>query len=224
MKESMEKVVYSSLTDAIITRKIAPGTQLIESTIADQLKVSRTPVRNAIRRLESDGFVKLVPNRGAFVIQPSLDEMVEAFQLRKELELIAVKEGFEQISAQQVHMMRELVSKEKQAFMDKDIRKYNAANKEFHLTLARAAANRFLTEFLDKILSQIDIYLLIYNAFHHIENNAEASWDEHMNLINLIEVKDKEAFQKELLKHLQFSLEELKMDSINYKPLHHLFP
>ena len=224
MKESMEKVVYSSLTEAIMTRKIAPGTQLIESTIAEQLKVSRTPVRNAIRKLEVDGFVRVVPNRGAFVIQPSLDEMIEAFQIRKELELIAVRDGFERISAEQVNTMKELVHIEKQAFMDKNIRGYNAANKEFHLTIAKAAGNRFLTEFLDKILSQIDIYLLIYNAFHHIEENTDTSWNEHNSLIQLIEAKEKEIFQTQLLKHLQFSLEELKVDSINYKPLHNLFP
>jgi DNA-binding GntR family transcriptional regulator len=222
-KKSMEQVVYDTLTDAIISRKIAPGTQLIETMISEQLKVSRTPIRNAIKRLEVDGFVNLIPNRGAFVIRPSIDEMVQAFHIRKELELIAVKDCFDLITKEHIDEMLKLVEKEKKAFEQKNVHGYIAANKEFHLSLARAGGNKFLIEFLSKILAQIDIYLLIYNAFNYLESHQSNSWEEHYALIDSLKAKDRKVFNEKLIEHLQFSLEELKIDSLNYQPLQELF-
>ncbi|MED1204409.1 GntR family transcriptional regulator [Heyndrickxia acidicola] len=222
-KKSMEQVVYNTLTNAIISRRLAPGTQLIETTIAEQLKVSRTPVRNAIRKLEQEGFVNVIPNKGAYVIQPSIEEMVQAFTIRQELELIAVKEGFHKVTEEQVREMDRLAKVEEAFFENITLQDYNRANREFHSTLAKASGNRFLIEFLNKILSQIDIYLLIYDAFHHFEQGSSHEWADHSALVEAVKQNDQNLFEERLINHLQYSLEELKVDIINYQPLQNLF-
>lgn len=223
MKKSMEQFVYTTITEAIVKRKLAPGTQLIEMSIAEQLNVSRTPVRNAIKRLENDGFINVIPNRGAFVIHPSLEEMAQAYFIRKELELISVREGFPLMTTHHTDKMSALIQQEKKALNESNIMAYLEINKQFHMVMANACGNKFLTDYLDKILNQIDLYLLIYNAIHELEKEFDTGWEEHTDLVEAIKTNDMEAYQSILIKHLDFSLEELKFNTMNYKPLANLF-
>jgi DNA-binding GntR family transcriptional regulator len=89
-KVSMEENVYNHIKKAILARKLAPGKQLVENNLSNSLGVSRTPIRNAIKRLSIEGLVDIIPNRGAFVTNPTKEEMIQAYELRAKLEYIAV--------------------------------------------------------------------------------------------------------------------------------------
>ena len=65
-RQTTERKVYTHLKDALLARKIAPGTQLVEQIISQKMAVSRTPIRHALKRLEAEGLVQIIPNRGAF--------------------------------------------------------------------------------------------------------------------------------------------------------------
>ncbi|KAJ51872.1 GntR family transcriptional regulator [Clostridium tetanomorphum DSM 665] len=151
IKRSMEEVVYETLKNAILNRSLAPGTQLIESTIADRMEVSRTPIRNAIKRLALEGFVTIIPNRGAFIIQPSLEEIIQAYKMREELECIAIKFGIDKIVEDDINILENLVKKELEALTKKDIIEYFSVNKKFHTMLALKSGNKYLIKFVNSI-------------------------------------------------------------------------
>ena len=135
-KKSMEQMVYETLKNAILNRTLAPGTQLIESTISEKMKVSRTPIRNAIKDLALEGVVTIIPNRGAFIIQPSVEEIVQAFRMREELECTAIKFGLDKIEKDDIEKLNNIIEEEFKALRDRNIFEYLAMNKEFHMMLA----------------------------------------------------------------------------------------
>jgi DNA-binding GntR family transcriptional regulator len=222
-KKSMERVVYDSLKSAILNRKIPPGNQLVENTIAEKLNVSRTPIRNAIKKLEAEGLVNITPNRGAFVIQPTLEEMIEAFEMRKELELIAVKHGLPHVQSSDIQRLNELIKREREAYEKQEINTYLSLNKEFHLFLAGKGGNRFLYDFLETIFNQINVYLLMYDVFNYSQLESENNCKEHEEIVELMAQQNEKKLLETLNEHLDNSLQELKIDKMQYQPLESLF-
>ena len=137
IRPSMEQLVYDKLKHSILHRQLAPGTQLVESTISERLQVSRTPIRNAIKKLASEGLINIIANRGAFVIQPSLDEITQAYEARIELECVAAKLSIERITKEDISNLKLLVEDERDAFRQKDMVKFIKANENFHMTLVK---------------------------------------------------------------------------------------
>ncbi|WP_125152373.1 GntR family transcriptional regulator [Clostridium rectalis] len=221
-KKSMEQVVYETLKEAILNRTLAPGIQLVESTISDRMKVSRTPIRNAIKRLYIDGFVTIIPNKGAFIIQPSVDEIIQAYKIRGELECIALRFGIDKLEKRDVNTLKGLVKKEVEQLKKQDIFKYFTINKEFHMMLARKSGNKYLIEFMEKIINQIIIYLLLYDAFYN-SSLQFPSINDHKQMIELIDKKDVKSLEVLIKDHIISSLNDLQIDKIKYKSLNEIF-
>jgi DNA-binding GntR family transcriptional regulator len=108
-KINSEDSVYQKLKTAIRKRYIRQGSQLVEVALAQQLGVSRTPVRSAIKRLEAEGLVNSIPNRGAFVITPTHREIKETFLVRAQLEIMATRLTATNITPEQVQELRQLI-------------------------------------------------------------------------------------------------------------------
>src|SRR5690625_1764258 len=134
-KISIHQFVYYKLKDAILTRRLAPGVQLVENTISQQLDVSRTPIRTAIKQLSDEGLAEIIPNKGAFVINPSNVEIQQAYELRKDLEVLALEKSINLFTKTDFAIMKDIVAKEKQAIFKKDLKNYLYYNKKFHMEL-----------------------------------------------------------------------------------------
>ncbi|UOY91307.1 GntR family transcriptional regulator [Ectobacillus sp. JY-23] len=218
-RKSMEQVVYETIKTAILAREIAPGTQLVENTISDKLKVSRTPIRNAIKKLQEEGLVTMVPNRGAFVMQPTRAEIMQAFEFRTELECMAVPLALQHVTKQDIAELKEMMIGEREAYKEKDILTYITINKAFHLFLAKRTGNKFLIETLDTLLRKINIYLILYGVFNYVSLDEVTNLQDHERMITFIEQKEGEALQYLIRMHLQTSLHELEIDKLQYKAL-----
>nr|WP_241393041.1 GntR family transcriptional regulator [Clostridium tetanomorphum] len=218
----MEEVVYETLKNAILNRSLAPGTQLIESTIADRMEVSRTPIRNAIKRLALEGFVTIIPNRGAFIIQPSLEEIIQAYKMREELECIAIKFGIDKIVEDDINILENLVKKELEALTKKDIIEYFSVNKKFHTMLALKSGNKYLIKFIESIINQINIYLILYDTFYNTDLQFP-SIEEHKKMIYFIKNKDCSNLQSLITNHINSGLNDLQIDKVQYKSLNDIF-
>ncbi len=116
VRRNSEEEVYLKLKNAIRKRYIKQGSQLVEVALAQQLGVSRTPVRSAIKRLEAEGLVNSIPNRGAFVITPTSKEIEETYMVRIELEQMAARLTAATITPKQVRALNQLIEKEKTIF------------------------------------------------------------------------------------------------------------
>ncbi len=99
----LRDVVFENLRDAIITQVLKPGERLMEIQLADEMGVSRTPVREAIRKLELEGLVVMVPRKGAYVAGVSMKDIHEVYEVRSALEMLAVTLAAERITDEELN-------------------------------------------------------------------------------------------------------------------------
>ena len=139
--------VYRQLKKQIIARCRQPGDRLREETIAKELDVSRTPVREAIRRLTAEGLATLIPNAGARLVRPTREEIVDTYEVREHLECLAARKAAASVTPEQLDALQSLIDEEERIFEEKNFEAYLDVNNRFHRTLAAASGNPVLAEF-----------------------------------------------------------------------------
>ncbi|ASN07295.1 GntR family transcriptional regulator [Virgibacillus necropolis] len=221
-KESMKQYIYSQLKEAILTRKLAPGKQLVENTISETLNVSRTPIRSAINLLAGEGLVDIVPNKGAFVTNPSKEEILQAYELRKSLEIMAAERSMNNLTEDDYIEMKSIVIKEKAALDNKDIVRYLDANKDFHMIFSKKCENKFLTEFIEKLIKQTSIYLLLFDVYFEDSSQQPYGYKEHLEIIDLFKQKNLSQLKNCLRNHFDHAIDNLNIHN-EYKKLDSIF-
>ncbi len=222
-KSSIEKTVYFRLRNAILKRQIAPGTQLVELTISKELDVSRTPIRNAIKLLSEEGMVDMIPNRGAFVANPTKSEVEQAYQLRLELELMAIRASLHKLDEEDFEEMCACMQEEKLALEAKDMDRYLKANKSFHMVAVKKAGNAFLAEFLGILMNKIDIYLMLFDSFFDDSPSTLRGPCEHLSIVEAMRGKRMEELERLVRIHVEHALESLRDQVREYKMPNELF-
>lgn len=179
---------YKELRRMIMNKEFKPGQRLPEMSLAEQLNVSRTPVREALRRLASEGLVVIIPNEGARLANPSKKEIEDTFEIRAYLECLAIEKAITRIRPLQICMLEEAIEKEENIFPEKDLEKYLEVNNAFHKTIAEASGNITLYELIVNILSRSFVYLVLFGSFFELEDNP--SLDEHMEIVKALKERD----------------------------------
>lgn len=205
-KTNSETAVYRKLKKAIRRRYIKQGSQLVEIALAQQLGVSRTPVRGAIKRLEAEGLVNTVPNRGAFVITPTQREIEETFRVRAQLEKMAVTLTSKTVTPAQLAELRQLVNAETAAFDESDLDLYYAVNDNLHLKIAEYSGNNVLHEYIKELLDKTRIYLILYDPFYKLEYSPTT---EHEAIIEALEAGDHVRAEQAVDAHIDSAINEL---------------
>jgi len=222
-KQSVEQLIYNTLKTAILSRKLAPGNQLVETAISNQLNVSRTPIRNAIRKLSGEGLVNNIPNKGAFVVNPTRDEIIQAYNLRKELEIIAVKDAITFLTESDFERMEQSIKNEDIALENKCLVDYLDSNKEFHMVIAERSENKYLLEFIEKLINQTNIYLILFDSFFEELSTTPKSPIGHALIISLLKKKDLPSLKETLSAHYEFAIESLALNEREYQNVDDLF-
>ncbi len=206
-KQNSENLVYLKIKTAIRKKYIKQGSQLVEVTLAQQLGVSRTPVRSAIKKLESEGLVKSITNRGAFVITPTKKEIEETFLVRAELECMAAKLTAAACTDSQIAELRKLIDFEQSIFNEQNIDKYYEANDNLHLKIADFSGNSILRIYIKELLEKARIYQILHDPFHKIEYSPTT---EHLDIVNAIAQHDPEKACIAIRKHINSSITGLQ--------------
>ena len=221
--KSMEEYVYKTLKDAILQRLLAPGTQLVELTISEKLHTSRTPVRNAMKKLAADGIINIIPNKGAFVISPSLDDILQAYEIRAELECMAMRLCIDDINEIDIAELKAIIDEENEATKMVDISKHLSSNKQFHMFFSRKYNNKFLIKYTEEIIDRINIYLRMHDKLYNVELNEISRNMEHKEIIDLTSKKQADKLDPLLRRHIATSLNDLQLKQNNYKSLSEIF-
>lgn len=211
-KVSMEEFVYNKLKNAIYKRYIRPNSKLVETAIAEQLGVSRTPVRAAIKKLVYDGFVQLKTNKGAYVIKPTIREIKDTFAVRTHLEEMSSYLAAKNIKEYQIHNLRELLEEEKKISKIKDLGEYYQFNDKFHLEIAKASGNKLLLQYVSDVISKTNIYLILFDPFYQMGINP--SIKEHLDIILALEKRNQKEAKEAMRIHLKSALEGMKLEEI----------
>ena len=217
-KTNSEVAVYQKLKTAIRKRYIKQGSQLVEIALANKLGVSRTPVRSAIKRLESEGLVHSIPNRGAFVITPTQKEISETFLVRAQLEKMATRLTAESITDIQKKALIKLLRDEEQVFDQNNPDKYYEANDNLHLKIAEYSGNLVLYNYVKELLDRTRIYLILYDPFFKFEYSPTT---EHQAIVNAIIVHNPDLACEALENHINSSISGL--ESAGHMPDDYLF-
>lgn len=147
--------LFSNLRKDILQGKLRQGEKLTEQQICDEYNVSRTPVREAFRQLELEGFIETIPNRGAFVVGFSPQDIQDMYELRKSYEVLAVKWAIERITKEEYEKLEESFEFMEFYTQKQDMEKMLNINMNFHELIYRASHNRMLYH----ILSSYQLYI-----------------------------------------------------------------
>ncbi len=199
--------VYQELRHRIITKQLKPGQRLPEVNIAVQMGVSRTPVREALRRLASEGLVLIIPNSGARLASPTRREMEDTYAVREQLECISVAIAATRISERNLRRLEDAILEEEKAFEEKNLELYLEVNENFHRIIADASGNRVLAEFVENILARTNAYVVFYDPFYDIVDNPSIS--QHKAIAQALKERDREKAVELMREHLKLSLYDL---------------
>jgi GntR family transcriptional regulator, rspAB operon transcriptional repressor len=147
--------LYYEIQKSILSNELEPNTKLTEQSICKQYNVSRTPVREAFRQLESDGLIENIPNRGAFVVGLSKRDISDLFDLRCLFEIQAVEWAIQRLTEEELDSLKETIDFMEFYTMKNDIEKVLSFNSSFHNTIYKATKDRML----QKTLATYQTYL-----------------------------------------------------------------
>lgn len=196
--------VYRELRHRIITKQVKAGQRLPEVNIAVQMGVSRTPVREALRRLESEGLVDIIPNSGARLAAPTKREVENAYVVREQLECLAVRLAAQAVAEKHFRRLDEAIVAEENAFQERNLELYLEINESFHRIIAEATGNRILATYVENILARTNVYIVFYDPFYEAERNPSIA--EHRALLQALRDHDGERAERLMREHLRTTI------------------
>ena len=149
--ELLNQKVYRVLKEAIIKGFLEPGTKLLESKIAEEMHVSRTPVREAMQKLVAEGFVKTTPNQTMVVTEVSLEDVKEVLQIRGVLEGLAASIAAKKINRQEIDELEKIVTQMSLYIIKKDLLSYCKVDDEFHDLILNICGNKWIIQIRDNL-------------------------------------------------------------------------
>ncbi|WP_319532733.1 GntR family transcriptional regulator [uncultured Cohaesibacter sp.] len=184
-KTTLTNAVYDLLRKAIIEQALKPGMRLPEDTVGEQFGVSRTIVRHALVRLENQGLVVTVRNRGAFVAEPSKEEAQHVFEVRRCLETEVIRLLCERMPASGYDLLEAHIRSE-QSVKGKDGPVSIRLAGEFHVLLAEMTGNDVLARFVSEVVLRCSLIMSLYARSH----SSDCAVDEHSQIVEAIRSGD----------------------------------
>lgn len=190
--------VYERLCEDIRAGVLAPGSRLREAEIAERLSVSRTPVREAIRRLEAEGLVDHLPRSGATVRRLDYSETMELYEMRTVLEGTAARLAARAASPVELEELQAINAEMRAA--DGQPERLVRLNRQFHRRLLEASRNRFLL----RAMATVENTLLILGASSmHLPERAVAAVAEHGEVLDALLIRDGAAAEAAMRRHME---------------------
>jgi DNA-binding GntR family transcriptional regulator len=179
----LREIVYEELKRQIMVGEIAPGTRMMEVELADEMGVSRTPVREAIRKLEKEGLVTIEPRRGAYASDISAKEMVDILEVRQDLEGMAAGIAAQKITEEGKEELERLVQVYKESVEKEDIEEIIANDEAFHKYIVSLSGNKTLIKMVSQVQELVLRFRYIYyEDFSRFRNQPT----EHQAIVDAI--------------------------------------
>ena len=203
----LRDVVFNTLRDAILTGKLVPGERLMENQLADKLGVSRTPVREALRMLELENLVELVPRKGAQVLDMSEKDITNILEVRSALEGLATSVACKKMSKEDLQQLKNMEVDFEKAVADNDVERFVDIDEDFHDLIFSATEN----DKLINIFRNLRIQLYRYRMAQAKNNETSMSTivAHHRSIIRAIENHDAEEGASIAQGHIKYQTESI---------------
>ena len=201
--QKISAAAYQALREKIISRELAPGQRLDLNRIEAQMGISRTPLKEALARLEMEGLIEILPRSGTYVTAPTPADIAESFDLRLALELFAVEIVAQTLGDSEIEQVRVLVRQLRQLAHSPDrdaiYPQYLALDRQFHGLLIALAGNRRLR----KVHQREDLHAQMARIrYHRSERDLGLAQTEHEELLRALEARDPQAARDVMRAHL----------------------
>ncbi|RDE19829.1 GntR family transcriptional regulator [Motiliproteus coralliicola] len=200
---SRSEHAYQQLRASIHSGQLEAGSRIREAELADRFGISRTPIREAIRRLESEGLVCSSTHKGMMVTQLDYQSVIELYQMRELLEGAAAAQTARLASDAELSALRNLLNAERQAAEQGAIQQQARINKTFHQALYQAAHNRYLIKSLGSLQ---DAMALLGSTTYQVGNRNADAIEEHETLMQALEARNPEQAEKIARAHIRAAL------------------
>lgn len=211
-KLSTGEQIYNQLRDEIMFLELLPGEFISEIETAARFGVSRTPIRDVFKRLENEGMLQIMPQKGTFVSLIDLRHLSDMMYMREKLELAVIKDIVESGSNTDLVKLRLLILKQKKLFEEEmsqmeRSKQFIIADNEFHSLIFNIVGK----DSLWKLISQTTPHYHRFRALNNLQNEKVLStlFDEHMHILTLLESKDKETLMGLYNRHIYGGVENM---------------
>lgn len=209
----LRDVVFNTLRQAILRGELKPGERLMEIQLANKLGVSRTPIREAIRKLELEGLVLMIPRKGAEVAEITEKSLRDVLEVRSALEELAVQIACENITEQEITELQEAAKEFKEILKTDDVTKIAGADVNFHDVIYLATDNQKLIQLLNNLREQMYRYRVEYLKRSEVYPQLVK---EHQEIIDAISQHQKKEASQIVRQHVDNQVEAV-INRINAK-------
>lgn len=197
--KSLRERVVNNIRRAIVAGALKPGTRLVETAIAEQMGISRAPVREAIRSLEQEGFVVSIPRKGSFITKLKRQDVEEIYVLRTALEGLAVKLAFPHMTPEDIDELEVIIGKMRQAAEENDLSQLVEWDHAFHRRIVENSHNKWLIRAWLNMSAQLRLFFSIKDQLY---DNPHDVVDTHFPIIEVLRGNDVEIAQDILAEHI----------------------
>ncbi len=199
--------VYQHLREAILTDQLPPGTELSEVALAQELGVSRGPIREAMGRLAAEGLVTVRPRRGSVVRSLTTDELIDAYQVREALEAMAVRLAVPRLTRGDMARLEQMVEEMAGLLASQDITQFFHANGEFHEFLCRQSGNQKLLSVYQTLMGEMG---RLQPQSLALRGDPKQSVVEHRAILRAVKRGDVEGAVQAAADHVRVPAENLR--------------
>ena len=202
----LRDVVFNTLRQAILTGELKPGERLMEIHLANKLGVSRTPIREAIRKLELEGLVTMIPRRGAEVAQITGKSLKDVLEVRRSLDALCAELACERISDAEIAALEAACKEFEEATYTRDARVIAAADVALHDIIIKATNNNRLVQLVNNLAEQMYRYRFEYIKDYSMHGRLV---EEHRVIFEAIRKKDKVTAAAAAVTHIDNQMESI---------------
>jgi DNA-binding GntR family transcriptional regulator len=191
--------IHAEIYTAIINHQIRPATPLHEDALATAFGVSRTIIRKVLQRLSHEKLVDLIPNKGAFVAKPSIEEARQVFEARRAVECILIEKLAATITKDDIDQLMAMVNAEAEALAHDSKQARLQLSGDFHRELASLAGNDVLCDFVRELVSRTSLIIALYES----PGAVPCSYSEHKEIIDALKRRDAKKAAQYMEHHLR---------------------
>lgn len=191
-------LAYRILKENIINGYLKPGTRLIQKKIAEELHISEIPVREAFKRLQSEGLITITPHSGAQVTDLDQEELEEVLAIRGVLEGFAARTALLTVTSQDVEKLKSILKKMEECIQENDRTKYGVLNQEFHRLLYSLSPYKRLQKMIDDLWYGAERSRSVFTL---VPDRIKTSYEEHRQMIDALEAGDGDRLEQLVREH-----------------------
>jgi DNA-binding GntR family transcriptional regulator len=206
VRQSLPDVIATDLRNRILSGDLAEGDLIRQELLAEEYDVSRMPVREALKRLDSEGLVVFINNRGATVTKHSLAEIAEFFDVRILLEVDLLKKSIPLMDEHHFDQCSELLDEMEASYAAGNVADWGPLNAQYHAMLYEAANQKLTMQLLERVSMQANRYVSMHIDQLRKADNAE---HDHRSLLNLARLRDVDGAANLLRAHLENTKQQI---------------